>query len=216
LKENPVSGEGLIRPDVAIYNSLLNTWAKSGLRYAAQRAEEIFAEMKQNYAETGDVLAQPNSRTYTTLIDVLAKSGEKNSSRRSLEVLEEMEKLSERGEISAKPNVYTYTAVITCIARSRDKEKAVKAVSVLQRMEEEYRRGNKDAQPNVVAYNSVLNACAYTPGGGEQIETAFKIACLVFDEVRTSCHVQPTHVSTFLPMPFQLHIHNFSSAHTNF
>jgi len=200
LKQNPASENGLIRPDTAIYNALLNTWSKSGSRYAVQRAEEIFAEMKETYEETGNASVQPNSRTYTTLIDTLAKSGGRNAPSRCLEVLEEMENLSEKGKINAKPNVYTYTAVISCIARSRDKEKAVQAVSVLQRMEEEYRKGNKSARPNVVAYNSVLNACAYTPGGGEAIETAFKIACLVFDEIRTSCHVKPTHVSygTFL------------------
>lgn len=63
-----------------------------------------------------------------------------------------------------------------------------------------YRQGNEAARPNVVAYNSVLNACAYTPNDADAIETAFKIACLVFDEVRTSCHVTPTHVTygTFL------------------
>lgn len=63
-----------------------------------------------------------------------------------------------------------------------------------------YRQGNEAARPNVVAYNSVLNACAYSPNDAGAIETAFKIACLVFDEVRTSCHVTPTHVTygTFL------------------
>lgn len=200
LRNNPISGNGLIRPDTAICNALLNCWAKSGSRSAARRAEEILAEMKTEYNENGDIRAKPNTRTYTTVIDVLAKSGEKGSAYRSLEILDEMENACEAGDKHAKPNVYTYTTVINCIARSKEVDKAVKAVDVLQRMEEQHRQGNEAARPNVIAYNTVLNACAYTPNDDKAIETAFKIACLVFDEVRTSCHVQPSHVTygTFL------------------
>jgi len=202
LLKNPISSNGLalIRPDTAIFNALLNCWAKSGSRGASQRAEEILAEMKHEYRENRNSNVKPNSRTYTTLIDVLSKSGEKGSGKRSLEILNEMETMYKEGYMQAKPNVYTYTTVINCFARSKEVDKAVKAVDVLQRMEEQYRQGNEGARPNVVAYNSVLNACAYTPNNAPAIETAFKIACLVFDEVRTSCHVQPSHVTygTFL------------------
>jgi hypothetical protein len=67
-------------------------------------------------------------------------------------------------------------------------------------MEEQYRRGNIAARPNIVAYNAVLNACAYTEGDPASIETAFKLACVVFDDIRTSDYLIPTHVTygTFL------------------
>ena len=91
--------------------------------------------------------------------------------------------------------MYTYAAVINCFARSKEVDKAVKAVSILQQMEEQYRSGNDSARPNIVVYNSVLNACAYTTGEEENVETAFKIACLVFDEVRSSDYVEATHIT---------------------
>ncbi len=147
------------------------------------------------------MFTKPNTRTYATLIDVLSKTGWKRGrASRALEILDLMEKMYEDGDTRTRPNVYVYTSVINCIARSRDEEKAVMAVSVLQRMEEEYRGGNTSARPNSYAYNSVLNACAYTSGEAESIETAFKIACLVFDEVRTSGYVKPCHITygTFL------------------
>mmetsp|Transcript_14781 Transcript_14781/g.27814 ORF Transcript_14781/g.27814 Transcript_14781/m.27814 type:complete len:924 (-) Transcript_14781:1703-4474(-) len=188
----------LVSPDTPIYNAVLNCWAKNGSRGAVQRAEEILSEMKKEYHENGNDQVKPNCRTYTTIIDILAKSGEKEAPQRSLEILDEMETQYEAGDMDSKPNVFTYTAAINCFARSKDKNKAVQAVNILERMEEQYRKGNDSARPNVIAYNSVLNACAYTANEADAAETAFKIACLVFDEVRTSCHVQPTHVSSIL------------------
>ena len=186
-------------PDTPIYNALLTCWAKSGNRHAAQiRAEEILDEMTK--------FAKPNARTYAAVINILSNISRKRGvAKRSYELLELMENLYEKngnGDVKSRPNVYVYTSVINCYARSLESDKAVMAVSILQRMEEEYRAGNSSARPNIIAYNSVLNACAFTctgQAGHESIETAFKIACLVFDEVRSG-HVKPSHVTygTFL------------------
>jgi PPR repeat. len=205
LDDSPPPRHLLVKPDTAIYNAVLNCWAKNGSRSSAaavvQRAEEILSEMQKEYYENGNPQVKPNCRTYTTIIDILAKSGEPNAPQRCLDILQEMEQqYIAGGDIYSKPNVFTYTAAINCFARSKDKQKAVQAVNILQRMEEQYRQGNDSARPNVIAYNSVLNACAYALSDADAAETAFKIACLVFDEIRTSCHVQPTHVTygTFL------------------
>ncbi len=188
-------GRNTVAPDTSIYNALLNCYAKSGERNSAKRAEEIIQTMLQEYAETGDETIKPNFRTYTTAIDVYSKSQEKGIEEKALGILEQMERLSKEGEIHLRPNAYTYAAVINCFARSKEADKAVKAVSVLQQMEEQYRLGNDSARPNVVAYNSVLNACAYTVGEQGDIDTAFRLACLIFDEVRTSDYTRPTHIT---------------------
>mmetsp|Transcript_9236 Transcript_9236/g.11643 ORF Transcript_9236/g.11643 Transcript_9236/m.11643 type:complete len:919 (+) Transcript_9236:141-2897(+) len=192
---NKLKKSSLVGLDTSIYNALLNCYAKSGERGAAKRAEEIIKSMLKDYTDTGDNRIKPNYRTYTTTIDVYSKSREKGIEVRALGMLEQMERLYDEGETSLSPNVYTYAAVINCIARSKEPDKAVKAVSLLQQMEEKYRSGNRNARPNIVVYNSVLNACAYTYGRKEDIETAFKIACLVFDEIRSSDYVRPTHVT---------------------
>ena len=182
-----------ILPDTPIYNALLNCWAKSGNRHKAQiRAEEILDEMTK--------FAKPNARTYAAVINILSNISRKRGvAKRAYELLELMEQLYKNGDVKSRPNVYVYTSVINCYARSLEADKAVMAVSILQRMEEEYRAGNPSARPNIIAYNSVLNACAFTSGKAESIETAFKIACLVFDEVRSG-HAKPSHVTygTFL------------------
>lgn len=189
-----------LSPDTPIYNALLDCWAKSGSKDAAQRAEEILQTMLNRYHETGDPSVKPNVRTYTTIIDILAKGKAKGNTEKAMLILDEMERLVESGDTDAYPNVHTYTAAINCFARSKESDKAIKAVSILERMEEQYRRGNNAARPNIVAYNAVLNACAYTEGDSASIETAFKLACVVFDDIRTSDYLRPTHVTygTFL------------------
>lgn len=189
-----------ISPDTPIYNALLDCWAKSGSKEASKRAEEILQTMLTRYQETGDLSVKPNVRTYTTIIDILAKGKTKGNTEKAMMILDEMERLCESGDTDSCPNVQTYTAAINCFARSKESDKAIKAVSILERMEEQYRRGNIAARPNIVAYNAVLNACAYTEGDSASIETAFKLACVVFDDIRTSDYLIPTHVTygTFL------------------
>ncbi len=193
LRKEASKQKGAVAPDTSIYNALLNCYAKSGERNAAKRAEEIIQMMLLEYSETGDESIKPNFRTYTTAIDVYSKSQVNGIAEKALGILEQMETLQEN-DSHLRPNVYTYAAVINCFARSKEADKAVRAVSILQQMEEQYRSGNDSARPNIVVYNSVLNACAYTTGERQNVETAFKIACLVFDEVRSSDYVQPTHV----------------------
>ena len=63
-------------------------------------------------------------------------------------------------------------------------------------MEEQYRKGNTSARPTEVSYNLVLNACAYTDSEDTKIrEEAFKVACLTFEELRTSDYLKPGHMS---------------------
>lgn len=188
-------GSKTVKPDTSIYNALLNCYAKSGERDAATRAEEIIQEMLHEYSETGNESIKPNFRTYSTVIDIYSKCQERGIEEKALGILTEMESLYKAGETHLRPNCYTYASVINCFARSKEGNKAVRSVSILEQMEEQYRSGNPRARPNIVVYNSVLNACAYTSGEQENIETAFKIACLVFDEVRSSDYVVPTHVT---------------------
>ena len=84
----PNKGRQIVAPDTSIYNALLNCYAKSGDRNAANRAEEIIQTMLQEYSETGDETIKPNFRTYTTAIDVYSKSYEKGIAEKALGILE--------------------------------------------------------------------------------------------------------------------------------
>jgi len=209
----------LIQPDTSIYNALLNCWAKDG-RPATRKAESVLERMEQAYRIDGNDSLRPNVVTYTTVIDILSKSPNPNlAAERALQMLDSMEDAyltttnddttdtttptnpttspptPNRSHHAIRPNVYTYTAVISCYARSRLEDKAVHALALVRRMEERFRGGNEGARPNAVAYNNVLNACAYTTGGPKAIETAFRIACVAFDEIRSSDYLDPTHVT---------------------
>jgi len=150
--------------------------------------------MEEQYSK-GKAWLQPNCKTYSIVIDALATSG-KPDSVRAMEILDHM--VHQRDEnVSLRPNVYIYASVIKCFARSNAVDKAEKAMNVFQRMEEDFRSGNASARPNAIAFNSVLNACAFSRGDPEVV---FRIACIIFDEIRTSDYVRPTHVTyaTFL------------------
>ena len=67
-------------------------------------------------------------------------------------------------------------------------------------MESEYIGGNSACCPNVYSYNAVLNATAFWDRDEKEEEEAFKVACLIIDELQMSDYLQPSHVSygTFL------------------
>jgi hypothetical protein len=73
-------------------------------------------------------------------------------------------------------------------------------------MEAEYRGGNSACRPNVYSYNAVLNAAAFSGRDEGEMEDAFRVACLTFDELRMSDYLEPSDVSygTFLKAIKQL------------
>jgi len=184
----------VVQADTTVYNALLDAWAKSYEWGSAQRCEEILSRMESMY-RSGIERVKPNTSSYTCVIVAYAKSREGDEYEHAEQILSRMEGIYNSGNLNARPNVVSYTAVINCIARSKEKRKAFKAMNVLQRMEEQYRLGNASARPNVLAYNNVLNACAYTSGDREEKEEAFKVACIIFDEIRTSDYLRLTHVT---------------------
>ena len=58
------AGNPGIKTDSYTYNTIINAWAKSGERGAANKAETLLSIIKQKYRD-GDRSLQPNTRTYT-------------------------------------------------------------------------------------------------------------------------------------------------------
>lgn len=183
--------------DTVAYNALLNCLAKSGSKYAPDRAEAVLQEMEYEFAR-GNTNVKPDVISYTSTISALARSRDKMAPHRAMTILARMEAQAVSAEDdSIRPNALTYTAAIRVWARSRDKNKAQQASNLLNWMEEQYRRGNISARPMETSYNLVLNACAYTAASqdAKTMEEAFKVACLTFQELRTSDFVKPNHIS---------------------
>mmetsp|Transcript_26285 Transcript_26285/g.40323 ORF Transcript_26285/g.40323 Transcript_26285/m.40323 type:complete len:1208 (-) Transcript_26285:230-3853(-) len=189
-----------VKPDVTVYNALLNCWAKSGEKtMAARRAQDILEYMQTKY-EAGNADLKPNVQSYTLVLDALAKSRVKNATETAEEILEYMQECHRRGDSSLRPNAHAYTALIQNYARSELPFKAVEAQSVLNRMKADFEAGNVGARPNVIVYNAVLNACEYSFGNDKVMQEAFRVACTTLDELRASPYINPNHVSygTFL------------------
>jgi hypothetical protein len=192
-KEIPACAERLvatctkkgIEPDIGLYNALIYCWSKSGDYEAARRARQILSGIEKHPK------LRPNLKTYTNVLDCFAKSRELSSLDSAKSILEKMERYG------PAPNVHAYTSLIQNYARSRLPYKALEASKILKRMK---KSENVHAQPNIVTYNAVLNAAEHSdPTGGVVTEEALKVACLTFDEIRTS-PVEANHVTygTFL------------------
>jgi len=200
IERRYAAGETDFRPETSVYNALINCWAKSGERKALYRVTQILSLMEELGLKGGDSDVQPNSRTYCAVLDTLANSKNYKAYNESLDILKRMEDFYSEGYDSVRACTRAYTICLSIIARSRRKNKALKAQELLHRMESEYRGGNSGCRPNVYSYNAVLNAAAFSGRDEKEQETAFKVACLTFDELRMSDYLQPSHVSygTFL------------------
>jgi hypothetical protein len=173
-----------VRPDISVFNALLNCWAKSSDRdhAAGPRVMQILAEIEQHRD------LQPDIKTYTNVLDALKGKGP--------DAVVAAESLVQRMEVRGPtPTVHTYTALIQAYGRSRLPFKAVEAAEVLTRMKA------SSITPNIITYNAVLNACEHTdPDEDVDVtEEALRVACLTFDEIR-SAPVVANHVTygTFL------------------
>lgn len=221
-------------PNTSMYNTVMNSWVKSGEWGSVLRAYDLLTEMIQSCSSSKSsknditssfdklsespnnlddrqkpalaVAVKPNVRSFTIVMDALAKSREEDAPQRAQNLLNYIESSHEHSpQLIIKPNQYTYTCLINAWGRSEQKDKAVEALNVLNHMKEISQSGqNKYAKPNVYTYNAVLNACAYTYGDEKTKETAFRIACQVFDELqrtsKTDSEYKANHVTygTFL------------------
>jgi len=164
--------------DIHVFNALIYCWAKSGNRDAGQRVLDILSELEKRDDLKADI------KTYTNVLDCLAKSRERVSHAEAEAIVGRMEKFG------IEPNTHAYTSLIQNYARSSLPLKAVKARDVLERMKK-----SVSTKPNIVSYNAVLNAAEHTdPSDRAAAEEALRVACVIFDEIRTA-PVRPNHVT---------------------
>uniref|UniRef100_A0A7S1DC75 PROP1-like PPR domain-containing protein n=1 Tax=Cyclophora tenuis TaxID=216820 RepID=A0A7S1DC75_CYCTE len=173
--------------ETRVYNSLINCWSKSGERMAPTRAEEILQAMYEDYKNNNNELVKPNVATFTSVIDAWAKSHDPHAGEKGEEWIDRMIKWG------VAPNVLTYTAAIQCYGRSNRADKTFRAVQMLKRMKEVIDSTERAEQGVVGAYNAVMNAAEFTTKGN--LEEAFRVACLMFDEVRSSDDIAPDDVT---------------------
>jgi pentatricopeptide repeat protein len=148
-----------LKPNVVLYNILLNTWARAG---RVDRALEILQQMMMNKDNNGNDdnnhhqndQIRPDQTSFTTVLSAYAKSNNPKAAHQAQVLLDKMQEWYDAGTSAAKPNAFSYTAVMKNWAIKGD---GGRAEQVLQRLEDTYRKSNDpDLKPDVLAYNTVL------------------------------------------------------------
>eukprot|EP00751_Fragilariopsis_kerguelensis_P021617 CAMPEP_0170898086 /NCGR_PEP_ID=MMETSP0734-20130129/45863_1 /TAXON_ID=186038 /ORGANISM="Fragilariopsis kerguelensis, Strain L26-C5" /LENGTH=920 /DNA_ID=CAMNT_0011290817 /DNA_START=171 /DNA_END=2933 /DNA_ORIENTATION=+ len=154
IKEMAQSGDLDKPPDVILYNSVLDCWAKSSSTPEMAAKAVIFLEKMKNDKITPDVIS------YNTIIHCLAQSGKVQDAEL---ILEDME------EVGVSPNSITYNTLLAAYLsqsspRKSNKHKeedqtiqsrkvyAINVIKLFDKMRSDHR-----IEPDVVTYNTMLH-----------------------------------------------------------
>lgn len=160
-------GLGHVRPSRIVFNSLINAWSRCPQgRVGAQKAEEIFLWMEQQYRESGDYIVKPDEVSLCGVLNAWANNAELGGARRAQQILDSIEDLSTK-ERGFQHTTICHNIVIKAWGRSKDPDAVQRAEAILARLEKNW-NSNKDdiLKPDVTTYSSVINCCAYYSVGG--------------------------------------------------
>ncbi|KAL7537018.1 hypothetical protein ACHAXR_007541, partial [Thalassiosira sp. AJA248-18] len=121
-----------IRPSVDWYNHVLGAWARSDLRGALDKTQQILHGMEAYHDSLVETQANDERSTNGNL-----------------------------RQCWASPDTISYNSVLFCLARDAGKSRAKEAEALLRNMKERYHKTkNKNIQPDQVTYGAVLHALA--------------------------------------------------------
>jgi len=141
------------------YNSVISSVAKyiadnpQKANFMVDKAEQIFAEMKQNNVK-------PDLFTFNSLLNVYACSASMESSKRAEELIKFLQ-----NDTDLVPDIFSYSCVIDALAKSGDIQAGPRALAILHKME---------VKPNVVSYNSVIAAYRNDPSRAKEAEAVLE------------------------------------------
>jgi hypothetical protein len=165
------------------FNVVINAYAKSNDRFAADKAHRLLRNMQDSQHVKPDVIS------YTSVMECYSKSADPNASVAALELLETCFEKSAT-DPSLRPNLRTFTMAISALAHCPRQGNAAKARDLLTRLVELYETtGDSSLKPNEYPYNYAIN-CAANTMGRDKLE-AFSIATKTFQEMRNSLLVKP-------------------------
>jgi len=121
------------QPDELSFNTVLNGWAMSRQKGAADRATAILDHMKKRY-EAGLTEVRPDWSTYTTVLKAWARSRDPDATHRAEDVFSEYQDACEDGESSICHNAFAYNSMINCYAKSKDPDAAKRATELFETM----------------------------------------------------------------------------------
>ena len=107
-----------VKPDVMVYNGVMNAYANSASLEGARRAESILLGMLGESRDLGDFPIVdgilPNAITFNTAINAWAKSGDAMAGKRAERLVDIME------SCNLRPNTITFNALMNAWSQSND------------------------------------------------------------------------------------------------
>mmetsp|Transcript_1092 Transcript_1092/g.2406 ORF Transcript_1092/g.2406 Transcript_1092/m.2406 type:complete len:1042 (+) Transcript_1092:154-3279(+) len=137
-----------VEPDVYVYTSLLNVYAKCGRSHCAQ---QILDEFLALYQETGRSRLAPTVQTFSTVLSAWSRSKVPDAAEKARQLLHRME-----NEFHVVPNVYCYSAVLDAYSKC----KKPKSVETARDLFEDLRSDRVSVIPNAYCYNAMIQVYA--------------------------------------------------------
>lgn len=157
-----------VGPDMVVYTSVLNCWAKATSRaereMASTRAVELLKENEDRYLSEGNYLLKPIQITYCQAIKAVGYSLDPAAPGIAEDILRRMYNLTESRVISVSPDVHIYNAVITALTtggrRHEREHNARRAEKLLHDMIHRSRYEGELVEPNIFTYGRILRGWA--------------------------------------------------------
>lgn len=151
-----------LRPNLFMYNSVLNAWSKSSLPGSSQCAQDLLDRMIDNCITHHDkkgedyVIVRPNTISFAICIKAHARGDEKGSSDKALALLKRMLELYKHYGFDTKPDTGTFNSVLRALNNDSNEDQATKAENLLRQMKE------MGLHPDLTSYNHILRCCCNT------------------------------------------------------
>ena len=130
-----------LSPDKLTFGAMITTWGRSSREDAVEKAEAYLQQLKDIYAETGDVKCMPSVVQYTATMQAWANHVKinPNNSREAVSRVESMlDEMLNSEEPQMKPNSLTFASILKTIAGARRiPDRCDRAESILRVMEQE-------------------------------------------------------------------------------
>jgi pentatricopeptide repeat protein len=158
---NESGSNPLVRPTIVSFSTVINAWAKSGSRTAAEKAEALLWRVYALH-ESGWPDMEPNTQIYTSAIHAWANAGDPERAETLLKKMYEEYML--HGNKSVKPNIWSFNSVIVAWRKSHSATAFESAESLLRLMIELHDEGDLDCRPDAVSFNCLLRTLSQRRG----------------------------------------------------
>jgi pentatricopeptide repeat protein len=165
-----LAGDVTLPLSVETCNHVLTAWAKSGLPYALERAQELIQWMdstssRRSISDDTTSNFTPNAQSFTCLMDAYSQQTSWETAVQCERILDNLVTLYlQENDSSLQPTVVTWTIVLQAwmrLAKKKNWNKAARrAVRIFHKWDALYQDGRIEQGPDSLAYQTVLQALA--------------------------------------------------------